>query len=319
MVQLQQLVSASLAQNTKKTYAADTQRYLQFCSKYGLCTLPAHKHTVAFFAAALSRHLSPGNVQVYLAAVGAIHRQLGLRDPTRRNPTLKVVLQGLKRTAALASTRPPRLPVNAKLLRRLLPEIQSARTTDSHDRAMLQAALLFGFFGFLRISEFTVPSRSRFDPRLHSTVKDIQITQGSLTFRLKHSKTDQLAKGTHITLGPTNDSLCPVTAIRRYIAACRHTRCSHDMPLFHYSSGHPLTRARFLVFLRKIASSAGLDPIYFNTHSLRIGAATSAAKAGLPPSIIQHLGRWRSSCYQSYIRCRPAYLRQAAATISRAS
>ena len=41
-----------------------------------------------------------------------------------------------------------------------------------------------------------------------------------------------------------------------------------------------------------------------STHSLQIGAATTAAAAGIPTHTIKQLGRWRSSAYRSYIRPR---------------
>ncbi len=100
---------------------------------------------------------------------------------------------------------------------------------------MLQAALLLGFFGFLHISEFTTPSGSRFNPRLHAAVGDVHLSRDTLTFHLKRSKTDQLAKGSLITLGATTNSLCLVAAMKAYLATCQHT---NNIPLFHTSSAN---------------------------------------------------------------------------------
>ena len=40
----------------------------------------------------------------------------------------------------------------------------------------------------------------------------------------------------------------------------------------------------------------------FGAHSLRIGGATAALAAGIPPETIRLLGRWSSDCYQLYVR-----------------
>ena len=39
-----------------------------------------------------------------------------------------------------------------------------------------------------------------------------------------------------------------------------------------------------------------------NTHSLRIGGASTMASAGVPDSTIMILGRWTSNAYQRYLR-----------------
>ena len=86
--QLQYLLSQAFAGATQSTYTAGVRRYLRFCEQYHLRPVPAHSHTVAFFAAALSRSLAPATVRVYLAAVANMHRALGVPSPTRRNQVL---------------------------------------------------------------------------------------------------------------------------------------------------------------------------------------------------------------------------------------
>lgn len=45
----------------------------------------------------------------------------------------------------------------------------------------------------------------------------------------------------------------------------------------------------------------GLDPKFYKGHSFRIGAATSAAARGIPLSVIQNMGRWKSDSFMRYI------------------
>ena len=51
-----------------------------------------------------------------------------------------------------------------------------------------------------------------------------------------------------------------------------------------------------------------MDSQCYNTHSFRIGAATTARQVNIPDAIIKMLGRWKSDAYQSYIKTPPQEL-----------
>ena len=70
------------------------------------------------------------------------------------------------------------------------------------------------------------------------------------------------------------------------------------MALFLFQDGRPLSRAVLTACLREILAEAGVLG-NFSSHSFRIGAATIAARNGIPDHLIQALGRWSSSAYQS--------------------
>ena len=262
--------------------------------------LPATKHTVALFAAALSRRLSPATIRVYLAAVSLLHRRAGLSSPTRHNPSLQLALRGIQRYHQQRHRHQhKRSPITATILKHLLNFLSTTRKWNSHDRAMLKAALCLGFYGFLRGSEFTIPTLKGFDPRIHPTLADITFTRTTLRFNLKHSKTDQLSRGHTVILGKCGGRHCPVKIVKQYMH--RISWHTHS-PLFLFSTGKPLTLSHFRRILKKLLKHTGLSPSHFNTHSLRIGAATSAARAGIPTHTIKTLGRWRSRAYRLYIR-----------------
>ena len=52
--------------------------------------------------------------------------------------------------------------------------------------------------------------------------------------------------------------------------------------------------------------------LFFNSdvagQSMRAGGATSLAENGVPPNLIQAIGRWASSAFQIYIRKNPVLL-----------
>ena len=79
-------------------------------------------------------------------------------------------------------------------------------------------------------------------------------------------------------------------------------------PLFLYPDGTKLTRPIFASALAAMLRKLNINPRHYNTHSFRIGAATSANQAGMSPLQIKALGRWRSEAYQRYIRLSPNQL-----------
>ena len=73
-------------------------------------------------------------------------------------------------------------------------------------------------------------------------------------------------------LGTTNTTTCPVKAIIQRLTFCG----TAPGPLFILADQKPLTRQIFATSLSSFLRNAGLKTIHYNTHSFRIGAATSA-------------------------------------------
>ena len=169
-------------------------------------------------------------------------------------------------------------------------------------------SLLYCLFGFLRCSEFTVPSVHDYDPSAHLSFKDLSIdsrdSPSVIQLHIKQSKTDPFRKGVRLFLGKTGTDVCPLKAILPYLVV----RGTKPGPLFLTADGLPLTRQKFHNCLSTLLKNIGLSASQYNTHSFRIGAATSAKDAGISDTHIQMLGRWRSSAYQQYIRTSPSRL-----------
>ena len=63
-----------------------------------------------------------------------------------------------------------------------------------------------------------------------------------------------------------------------------------------------ITRFQFLAILRSAMKFIGLSLDDNNTHSFRIGAATTAAMLGKNDNEIKSMGRWKSDSFKKYIR-----------------
>ena len=72
---------------------------------------------------------------------------------------------------------------------------------------MLKAAMSLAFFGFLRVSELTVPAYHT--SRQFLARRDIQFLGHQLRVFLTHSKTDQFGQGSVITVGCSEDAVVP--------------------------------------------------------------------------------------------------------------
>ena len=124
--------------------------------------------------------------------------------------------------------------------------------------------------------------------------------------RLKVSKTDPFRKGQTIVIGRANPNLCPISAMEAYLES--RSPLPNSGPLFTFQSGSFLTWGRFTSETRLLLSKGGLDSSKFAGYSFRIGAATTAASANLPPWLIKVLGRWSSDCFERYIKTPPSVL-----------
>ena len=169
---------------------------------------------------------------------------------------------------------------------------------------MFIAAITMAFFGFLRCGEFTAPSASCFSSSKHLALKDAIFypsfrNPSFMTLRFKYSKTDPFGKGHVVTLFCTPTGTCPVTAMQVYLSMRAY---QPESPLLSLADGTPLTRTKFVMMLRTVLSKVGLNEDLYAGHSFRIGAATTAAVAGLPDYLIKALGRWSSDCYVRYVR-----------------
>ena len=83
-----------------------------------------------------------------------------------------------------------------------------------YNNIMLWAACCLAFFGFLRCSEFTVPTQDSFDNTTHLSYRDVSVDNWHdpqlISIRIKQSKTS-------LMLSKTNELVCPVTVRGSFI------------------------------------------------------------------------------------------------------
>ena len=145
-------------------------------------------------------------------------------------------------------------------------------------------------------------------------MEDATPQYGAVAINIRASKTDPFRKGITIYIAATQDAtLCPVLALQQYLAY----RAPGTGPLLRYANGTPLTKTGLNRLVKALSHRVGIAPDQYSTHSFRIGAATTAAAAGLPDWKIRMLGRWLSDSYQVYIRTPPDQLQAVPALLAR--
>ena len=248
--------------------------------------------------------MSITSLRVYLSGIRFTQIAAGLPDPgLSASPRLHYVLRGVYRSQGPQAPN-RRLPITPEVLQTLHTYWSNHRAMAYHDRAMLWAACCTGFFGFLRSGEFTCSSRAAFNDDMLSPgdiTVDSRQSPTMVAVRLRRSKADPFGLGVTIHLGRTGQVICPVSAILAYLVL----RGQERGPLFLFLDGSSLSRHKLIVAVHEALIATGTDPAalaQLTGHSFRIGAATTAARVGMEDSLIQTLGRWRSSAYQRYIR-----------------
>lgn len=108
---------------------------------------------------------------------------------------------------------------------------------------------------------------------------DVQCSAVSVKIWIRRSKMDQMGRGAQVEL-LRGDSLhlCPVAAMAQFLLV----RPRVEGALFVHRYGSFLSKFQFTAVFRKGLAAGGLVPEEFSAQSFRIGAATEAARWGLP-------------------------------------
>ena len=289
---VQQYFQAGLAPSTQKSYQGAIRRFYKFCTTYSINTpFPLSEQLLCSYAAFLAdQGLASQTIKSYLSALRNLQLTLGLPDPREKSsmPILKRVQAGIRRIRYQKG--PPsriRLPITAHLLKRIKHALD---TSLNPEKAAVWAVASTAFFGFFRLGELLLDSAKSFDEKMCLSWGDVavddRVAPTMIQVHLKRSKCDQFGSGADVVVGITGDELCPVAAILDFIELTGDKKGA----FFLTSSGEVITKTWFIEQIRSTLSTIGVPPLQHAGHSFRVGAATTAAMAGVEDSMIQSLG-----------------------------
>ena len=316
---VQRYLQAGLTPSTQRTYQAAIKHFCTFCTSFNVTDpFPLTEQTLCFFIAHLAEQgLAPLTGKAYLSALCNAQISLGLPDPRSQSslPLLKRVQAGIRRIRLEAGSTSPRvrLPITVHTLGRIREALGASANPNA---TVIWAIACTAFFGFFRLGELLPESANAFNPNPSLAWGDVAVDSRSeprmVQIHLKRSKCDQFGIGADVVVGRTGTMVCPVQALVDYL----ELRGTRPGAFFLDIPGNTVTKSWFVEQVRGILQLAGIPAHQYAGHSFRIGAATTAALAGIPDSTIQMLGRWHSAAFLRYIRTPTEHLARISASLA---
>ena len=298
-----QVYDAGLSKGTHKNRLRHAQRYIGFMAQHGVD--PAHPdvYDVLQYAALLfSSMRAPGSVKNALSGAKAWVVEVGGEAAPFSSAALKRLRRGGDRGLFhTASQAPPLRP------RHLLALVQFL-TSLGPSTLMPVAALLVGYFSFLRQSNLLSPSGTGWGGPHTLRRKDIQPHVLGLSLTIHSSKTISSPQEAVELIVPSvpGSPICPVEAWRKAAAAFP---APDSAPAFLADTITPLDSVTLTKMLRLSLAVINIPgPGLYTLHSLRRGAALACHQLGVALPAIQAQGTWESQAVYSYVprRASPA-------------
>ena len=274
--------TASLANNTRKTYDTGWNSWAQWALSNGLSVLPADPEDLQAWVTSLAgQEKKPTTINTYLASVAKRHSSLPEPNPAQ-DPQVRQFMAGLNRTCAAKGCTPRQAaPLRWRHIERIIETAHMPRHNQpgggienpeqAGKRARADIAMIaLAHDAALRSSEL-----------LALRWRDIETSEenGLNVVRIRRSKTDQTGQG---AVAPVSDFTTQAIARIRPSDANPHDR------IFNIS---PSTVTRRI---RAAAKAASIDPTNITSHSPRVGMAQDLAAIGITTLGLKQAGRWKT-------------------------
>lgn len=296
------LIRNSLSKSTVSAYKATYLNYQNFVIQFFGPTEqplpPSLKHLTAFIAHCNIKGLAASTTRTFISSLSFIF-QLGNYQDISQTFLIKKMLKGFHKSKP---TTDPRLPITPEILSSLLQSLEHT-TSSFFTKLLLKAMFILAFCAFLRIGEITkTPNPTQHFLLFGNVFTGLDEHQnGYVEINIPHFKH---AKSNTTTLrlhqNKNNPCFCPYQSMHNYLKVRKHA--SPSDPLFSFMDNTPISKQYFTQQLRLALSFCNFDLNRYQSHSFRIGAATTAAARGFSELQIQTMGRWNSNAFRKYIR-----------------
>jgi hypothetical protein len=294
-----QAIQNGWANSTLKRYSGAIKQFIHFCDVERVpdhLRFPADEFVLCAFAASSFGKHAGGTPRSRLSALKAWHTAHNVK--WNGSARLRYVSNGVRNCVPGASRRPPRPPVNAKMLVQLVQNLDLNSPLD----AAVAACASTAFWGQCRIGELlplsSSPPSSHPLPLRSDFKRSLKDTR-SCILRLPQTKTHRY--GQDVVLVDQRYPINPISLLKNHI---RVNKVHEDQPLFSVTlSGgphSPLTKRLFLQRCNAIWSVFGYP--HTTGHCFRIGGTKELLILGTPPDVVRATGRWSSDSFHRYWR-----------------
>ena len=227
-------IQNSWSKTTLRRYTGAIQQYIDFCIVEGFpdsLRFPADEFVLCAFAASSAGKHAGSTPRACLSAIKAWH--IAHNMEWRGSLHLRYVLNGVSNLSPGTSRRPPRPPINSKMLAELIALLDITSPLD----AAVAACAVVAFWGQCRLGELLPPTSASspcaFLP-LPSNLKDMARNHPlSYTLHLPRTKTHH--HGEDVVLVPQCDPIVidPIFLINNHLLV---NPVPLDYPIFSFSS-----------------------------------------------------------------------------------
>ena len=271
----QAYIAAATADNTRRTYQSAIRQFIAWGGK-----LPTTQQQLSEYIVDRAQQVSPRTLQLHVTAIRQWHVSQRMPPPTE-GARVQKLLKGIGRVHAK-----PREQAKALSFQQVKTLCDVLRANDSLKAWRDTALILIGFAGAFRRSELVGIDYEH----IVSSVEGLLIT-------VPTSKTDQFGEGVTKVIPRSDSDYCPAKALEVWLNRSAISSGAVFRPINRWGqlAEKAMTPSAVNTVLKQAAGAAGMESsTLISGHSLRRGAATSAAKAGANFKQIKAMGGWKS-------------------------
>ena len=290
------LFKAGLAQGTRKNKHRQAASYVSFMMDHDLPPSSPDQYDVLQFISHLAtKNLTMGSINNVLSGAKAwVFDAGGDASVFESRDTVRMKRALVKTHQRPPTQAPPLSPTDLFLV------IQFLRRLGPASLAPI-AALLMGYFTFMRQSNLVVSSPSAWNDPHTIRRRDVRPHNLGLSVSIMSSKTIRSPEGAVSVLVPVvpDSILCPVSA---WFQATNYCPAPLSAPAFMAAPSRPLDQRTLSRILRSTLLALQVPQAgSYTLHSLRRGGARACHAQGVDPSAIKAQGTWESDAVFDYI------------------